>query len=224
MIDDQPYEIGPGTVLFYHRGVWHEERSSNYPFRATYFAFKGLQVKGCPFDFFLEPDQPPVLVLGHHAGEIARLVRVIHAELQSGAAESHAAANHWFGLLLVQLARHAAGDFSERRAVKPSEAAVMKARSYIEENYQQPVTLEQLARITYVSKYYLSHLFAREVGMSVVQYVIRCRVEAAKRYLEMSERTVKEIGELVGYQSETTFHNIFKKATGLTPGQFRGRI
>ncbi|WP_201000760.1 AraC family transcriptional regulator [Paenibacillus glycanilyticus] len=221
VIDGRSYEVGPGTVLLYQRGIWHEEWSTQYPFRATYFAFKGLQVKGCPQDYFLESDQTPVIQLGGGMEEFARLVRECLAELHSGLAESRAAANHLFGLMLVRLARQIPGESTERRLVKPAEAAVLKARSYIEENYQQPITLEQLAKVTFVSKYYLSHLFHREVGMSVIQFLIRCRMEAAKRYLIMTGRPVKEIGELVGYQSEPTFHNLFKKVTGLTPGQFR---
>jgi AraC-type DNA-binding domain-containing proteins len=224
IIDDQPYEIGAGTVLLYHRGVWHEELSTDYPFHATYFAFKGLRVKDCPHDYFLGPDQSPVIKLGEQAEEIVRLVQEIHTEFHSKASESFAAANHLFGLLLVRLARHVPGNSAERRLVKPSEAAVIKARSYIEENYQQPITLERLAKVTFVSKYYLSHLFKQEVGMSVIQYLVRCRIEAAKKYLQITERSVKEIGEMAGYRSETTFHTIFKKMTGLTPGQYRERM
>ncbi|ACT02199.1 helix-turn-helix transcriptional regulator [Paenibacillus sp. JDR-2] len=221
VVDGKPYEVGPGTVLLYHRGIWHEEWSTHYPFRATYFAFKDLQVKGCPQNYFLGPDQAPVIELGEKTDETASLVRECLAELHSGLAESRAAANHLFGLLLARLARLVPGESTERRIVKPAEAAVIKARGYIEENYQQPITLEQLAKVTFVSKYYLSHLFQQEVGISVIQFLIQCRMEAAKRYLIMTGRPVKEIGELVGYQSEPTFHNLFKKVTGLTPGQFR---
>ncbi|MCM3626051.1 AraC family transcriptional regulator [Paenibacillus glycanilyticus] len=221
VIDNQSHETGPGAILLYQRGVWHEEMSTHYPFRATYFAFKGLQLKGIPQDYFLSPEQRPVIELGEKGNEILKLVRECHAELHSDAAESNAASNHLFGLLLVRLARHVSGGFMERGSVKPSEAAVMKARSYIEENYRQPITLDLLAKVTFVSKYYLSHLFLQEVGMSTIQYLIRCRIEAAKRYLAMTRRPMKEIGELVGYQSETTFHNIFKKVTGHTPGQYR---
>ncbi|SFD65676.1 AraC-type DNA-binding protein [Paenibacillus catalpae] len=221
IIDDTPYEVGPGTVLLYHRGVWHEELSTHYPFRATFFAFKGLQVKGYPNDYFLETDYSPVVELGERAEDFVKLLRSSHAEFHSDRPEARAAANYWFGLLLVLLAREVTGYVAERSSVKPSEAAVLKARSYMEENFRQSISLEQLAKITFVSKYYLSHLFRQEVGMSTIQYLIRCRMEAAKRYLQITDRPVKEIAELVGYQSETTFHNIFKKMTGLTPGQYR---
>ncbi|CAM3135158.1 AraC family transcriptional regulator [Paenibacillus lupini] len=220
-IHDQPYEVGPGTILLYHRGIWHEEMSTHYPFRAIYVAFEGLQVKGLPQDYFLPPEQSPVIELGEMAKDISILLRECHTEFQSGGLEALTAANHWFGLLLVRLARHVQGHFTESRTIKPSEAAVWKARSYIEENYQLPITLEQLAKVTFVSKFYLAHLFREEIGMSPVQFLIRCRMDAAKRYLKTTERPIKEIGELVGYQSETTFHNIFKKVTGLTPGQYR---
>ncbi|GLX71253.1 helix-turn-helix transcriptional regulator [Paenibacillus glycanilyticus] len=221
VIDDLTYKIEAGTVLLYHRGIWHEELSTHYPFRATYFAFKNLQAKNCPKDFFLTPDKRPIINLGNKAEDLAVVIRECHAEFQSEKPESLTAANHWFGLLLVQLNRQLAGDFKERSSFKPAEAAVMKARSYMEENYQLPITLDSLAKITLVSKYYLSHLFQQEVGMSVIQFLIRCRMEAAKRYLLMTDRPVKEIGELVGYQSETTFHAIFKKMNGLTPGNYR---
>ena len=93
----------------------------------------------------------------------------------------------------------------------------------MEENYHSSITLDMLAAETYVGKYHLAHLFKAETGVSPIQFLIYCRMEAAKRYLKTTELQVKQIAELVGYQSEPSFHNVFLKTCGMTPGEYRRR-
>jgi AraC-like DNA-binding protein len=221
VIDGAKYEVGAGTVLFYHRGLWHQEASTGYPFKATYFSFQDLQIKGLPPDYFLDPHRTPVVDLGKHLFTASELTAKCLAEFHSSSLESHTMANHWFGLLLVLLYRIANDGIREEGARKPSRTAVLRARSYMEENYPKDITLEKLAQITHVNPYHLAHLFKDEMGISPIQFLIRYRMEVAKRYLTTTQLPSKEIGELVGYESETSFHNVFKKVTGMTPGHFR---
>ncbi|MCC2685075.1 MAG: transcriptional regulator, AraC family [Paenibacillaceae bacterium] len=221
VIDGVSYTAGAGTVLFYHRGLWHEEVSTRYPFKAIYFNFQNLQIQGLPPDYFLPADRPPLIKLGEHSAFIGDLLTKSLAEFDSHLLEAHTMANHWIGIALVQLFRIANEGFSEDNSRKPSRTAVMRARSYIEENYHNDITLERLARISHVNPYHLAHLFKEEMGVSPIQFLIRYRMEVAKRYLTTTELPLKDISELVGYESETSFHNIFKKVTGVTPGQYR---
>jgi AraC-like DNA-binding protein len=221
VIDGVSYMAGAGMVLMYHRGVWHEEKSVQHPFKAIYFSFQNLQIKGLPPDFFLPAHRPPLIKLGEHSAFIGDLLAKCLAEFDSRLIEAHTMANHWIGIALVQLFRIAGGGVSEDNTRKPSRTAVLRARSYIEEHYHNDITLELLARISHVNAYHLAHLFKEEMGVSPIQFLIRYRMEVAKRYLTTTELPLKDISELVGYESETSLHNIFKKVTGVTPGQFR---
>jgi AraC-like DNA-binding protein len=221
VIDGVPYMAGEGTVLFYHRGIWHEEKSMRYPFKAIYFSFHNLQIKGLPPDYFLPAHRPPILQLGESHFEVGELLYRCLAEFESVDLESHTLANLWLGIALVRLFRIANEGMQEDHSHKPSRTAVLRARGYIEENYHREITLQMLARISHVSPYHLAHLFKEEMGTSPIQFLIHYRMEVAKRYLTTTDLPLKDVSELTGYESETSFHNIFKKITGQTPGQFR---
>lgn len=220
-IDGHACEVGPGTLLFYQRGVWHEERSTVHPFSGMYVGFSDLQIKGLPPDYVIHPQAVPVKKLGADATRIRRQFQACVTELNREIPGSRELANHQLGILLVELARLIHYPSLSAAATKPSQAAVTRARSFIEENYRSPITLKTLAKTTFVNEYHLAHLFKEGLGISPIQFLIRCRVEAAKRYLTTTDLSLKEIGELVGYQSETSFHQMFKKVTGMTPGKFR---
>ncbi|MCC3375388.1 AraC family transcriptional regulator [Cohnella sp. REN36] len=220
-IDGRTYEATAGTLLLYHRGVWHEEQSTVYPFRALYVGFRGLALRGMPPDFFLAPGTAPVLPLGDRADAFARELGACIREAADVGPESRNIANHLLGALLGRLARDVHGKTAAAASRKPGRAAVLTAMRYMEEHYDRPITLDSLARLAYVNAYHLAHLFKEETGASPIQFLIGCRMEAAKRYLALGILSVREIAERVGYQSETTFQRTFKRHTGLTPGQYR---
>ncbi|MFC5451310.1 response regulator transcription factor [Paenibacillus aestuarii] len=96
-----------------------------------------------------------------------------------------------------------------------------EVRHYIERTYAEPITLESVAGQFFVSKEHLSRTFKQEVGSTVMDYIITMRVEKAKQLLQNPATSIKSAAEAVGYADLTYFHRIFKKVTGLTPGQIR---
>ncbi|QHW32900.1 AraC family transcriptional regulator [Paenibacillus rhizovicinus] len=220
-IDGRRYVAGAGTILFYQRGLWHKELSTKHPFRATYIGFTGLRIGELPPDYLIGPGRDPVIELHEHMPAISRLMRECIAEHHRMEPESELAANHYLGLLFVKLARMVYyGDAAERPRSTAKEA-VWKAKRMMEENYGAPLTLESLAADTYLNKYHLAHLFKEIVGVSPIQFLIYCRMEAAKRYLRTTSLQVKEIAEIVGYQSEPSFYSVFMKSIGMTPRKYR---
>ncbi|SFJ40945.1 AraC-type DNA-binding protein [Paenibacillus sp. UNC496MF] len=220
-IDGRRYAAGPGTLLFYQRGLWHKELSTKHPFRATYIGFTDMQIGALPPDYFFDPAEAPVLELREHLPSVAKLMKDCIAEHRRMEPESQLAASHYLGLLFVKLARLAHyGDAAERGRSTAKEA-VWKAKRMLEENYGAAHTLASLAADTYLNKYHLAHLFKEIVGVSPIQFLIYCRMEAAKRYLRTTGLQVKQIAEIVGYQSEPSFYNAFMKTTGTTPRKYR---
>lgn len=69
----------------------------------------------------------------------------------------------------------------------------------------------------------LEHRFRNATGNSVVEYVQRVRVEAAKKRLESGAESILEVMHAVGYSDVKSFRNVFKKRTGMTPTDYRGK-
>lgn len=98
---------------------------------------------------------------------------------------------------------------------------VEKVSAYISQNYREQLNLSSIAARFYISPYYLSHLFKKCTGLSVLEYINSVRIRAAKKYLETTRLKITEITDLTGFCTESHFGRIFKQGTGLSPNQYR---
>ncbi len=100
-------------------------------------------------------------------------------------------------------------------------STLQKALDYISSKYSEPITLNEVAEHTYVSIYYLSRMFTKELGKNYVDYLNEIRIEKAKEYLRDSCYKTYEIAELVGIKDAHYFSKLFKKYTGVTPSEYK---
>ncbi|MGE5528528.1 MAG: PocR ligand-binding domain-containing protein [Patescibacteria group bacterium] len=96
-----------------------------------------------------------------------------------------------------------------------------EATAYIRAHYGEPLTLEGVAQKVFISPFYLSHLFKEELGLTFVEYVTRVRVEEAKRLLADNGLSILGVAQKVGYEDASYFSKVFRRATGLSPNQYR---
>ena len=105
---------------------------------------------------------------------------------------------------------------SIRNAVK-----INKIRSYVENNYQKPLRLKDVAGLVGYTRTSLSRFFTQCTGMSFSEYFIWVRIEKAARLLRTTDDTVMSIGLSCGFSSPCYFSRTFKQHKGLTPGEVR---
>lgn len=97
-----------------------------------------------------------------------------------------------------------------------------KAVEYLQDHYNEQVTLNEVADHTFVSTYYISRLFKRELGKNFVDYLNELRIEKAKELLMDVRYKTYEVAEKVGIPDAHYFSRLFKKHAGVTPTEFRG--
>lgn len=100
-------------------------------------------------------------------------------------------------------------------------AAIAKARKYIHENLDQPLPLGQVARQAGLSESHFCRLFKDSAGLTLTDYVNRCRIDWAKRELLKPEARISEIAFLIGYQSLSQFNRSFVRIVGTSPTLYR---
>ena len=98
---------------------------------------------------------------------------------------------------------------------------IVRAQSYIQENFQKDLSLDEVSRQMDLSPYYFSKLFKEETGSNFVEYVTNLRIGRAKELLTKEDGSMKEICASVGYSDPNYFSRIFKKNTGVTPTEYR---
>lgn len=124
--------------------------------------------------------------------------------------------------MLSQILFTIIGDISApRRESRKSRRLVMQAVEAIEESYNSPLKLEEIAAGLYVSAEHLIRVFREETGMTPRQYMCRLRMRRACAYLERGELSIGDVAAAVGYRSESAFIARFHDTYGLTPRTFR---
>lgn len=127
-----------------------------------------------------------------------------------------------YGLFLqfmVQLNRMSKKDATLQEETQQVSTLVQNTLSFISENLGQPMTLESIAARFYVSKYYLSHAFSREVGVSVYRYIMLRRLLMARQLLTGGE-TAGQVCRSCGFSDYTSFYRAFKSEYGISPREF----
>lgn len=101
---------------------------------------------------------------------------------------------------------------------------IISLQNYIEANYQEKITVDELAEKVNVSRRTFERRFKNATGNSAIEYLQRVRMEAAKKQLEASRKNVGEVMYDVGYNDTKAFREVFKKVTGLTPLAYRNKF
>jgi transcriptional regulator GlxA family with amidase domain len=104
-----------------------------------------------------------------------------------------------------------------------TDEAIKTAQDFIEANYAERITLDQLAKNAAVSRRSFERRFKQATGNTVVEYIQRVKVEAAKRSFEATRKNISEVMYDVGYTDSKAFRSVFKKITGLTPVEYRNK-
>ena len=100
---------------------------------------------------------------------------------------------------------------------------IKKAQEFIENNFQNKITVDQLASMIALSRRNLERRFKKATSNTVVAYIQRVKIEAAKMSLESSRENVNEVMYNVGYTDPKAFRTTFRKITGLSPIQYRNK-
>lgn len=98
---------------------------------------------------------------------------------------------------------------------------IYRCMTYIQSHTNMPLGLDDVAAEIGRSSSYLMRRFKAELGMSVGEYITKCKLEEACDLLTYGERSLAEISAYLGYSSQSYFQNVFKKQFGLTPMQYR---
>jgi two-component system response regulator YesN len=110
----------------------------------------------------------------------------------------------------------------KNRNQKQTNEHLTKAIIYIMKHYSDELTLGKVANAVYVSEYYLSHLFRKEMDQTFSEYVCKIRIEKAKEYfVSDGSMQIQEIAEKVGFDDPNYFAKIFKKISGVTPREYQ---
>ena len=103
------------------------------------------------------------------------------------------------------------------------DAAIRAAQEFIETHFTEKITIETLADRFAVGRRSFERRFKKATNNTVIEYIQRVKMEAAKRSLESSRKNINEVMFDVGYTDAKAFRDVFKRWTGLTPVEYRNK-
>jgi AraC-like DNA-binding protein len=156
-----------------------------------------------------------------HGGAKPKDVFYIHHQysLELKSLETIQEIKQWFGEVIENMLEQVLSSHNEQTLW-----SVQKAIKYIDQHFDQHITLEEISYYVSLSANYFSNMFKKTTGQSFIEYVSRLRIEKSKELLMDLNYTVYQIANAVGYSDARYFSRVFKTVVGKTPTQYRNSI
>lgn len=231
---NETYALHAGDCVFLDCSVPYAHTTSQDLWELKWVHFSGVQMPGI-YRKFLERSGSPVFrpASGLGFSSFSTLLDHLYELSVSDSYIRDMQLNEALSSLLTLLMQEAwrpsgtrfGHDSSQPEAdnsASPSgKLAISDVRLYLDTHYTDEISLDQLAELFHVNKYYLMRRFRRQYGTTIGSYVLHARIGAAKRLLRFSDVTLEEAGARVGIPDANYFSRIFKKIEGVTPSQYR---
>ncbi len=230
-INDRVYDAGPNSILAISNLEKHHWRTLELPFERYCIIFKP--------EYFHAVIQDPVLssvfrnrpdyfihllqLSQDHSAQLSDLVDQMQQEINTEKPYWEISLRSLFRLLIISLYRNYSSFFPVPTLNKTA-ALVLEVQKFIENNCQNEINLQDVAKGHYIDRYYLSHQFKKVTGFSFKEYLILQRIAKAKELICHSTENITEIGLSSGFNNINHFIRIFKKYEGITPYQYRKKM
>lgn len=109
----------------------------------------------------------------------------------------------------------------EKTQQNTKKTSILTVKNYLDENYTQRITLDELARHFGINKFYLTRIFKEQMGVSIMDYLLSIRITEAKNKLRFTNMSAEEIGITTGIGDIYYFSRVFKKIEGIGIREYR---
>lgn len=220
LVEQSKFEVNKDDMVIVNPNVEHTEVSLN----ASPLEYIVLGVEGLSFSFGEResPDSYSVSNYGNHREELLFYFRALLEESSAKEANYESICQNLIEILTFKLIRHTRDSMtiaSNQRTTK--ECGFIKR--YIDSNYVESISLDTLAQMSHMNKFYLIHAFSKYTGMSPINYLIARRITESKNLLATTNYSISQVSDIIGFSSQSYFSQCFKKATGETPNAYRKR-
>ncbi|MFC0559191.1 response regulator transcription factor [Halalkalibacter alkalisediminis] len=112
-------------------------------------------------------------------------------------------------------------DYMNNNQLSHKEKLIIDVKKYVNEKFNEDITLDEVAELFHISPAYLSNVFSKRFGITMFEFIIDKRIRTAKKLLQTTNYKISEISKQVGYSNQRYFNQVFKKHVGTSPGRYR---
>ena len=219
LIQDQVYPVDVNNLVIINPNVTHTEISLNaQPLEYIVLGIGGIELATG------ENSNGQFCILDHFESvEISSCLRNILREMELKNTGYEDICQAYMEILIIRLMRTTSLSVQNELSAVSGNRQCATVRRYIDLHFKESLTLEQLSEEAHINKYYLSHAFKKEYGISPIKYMISRRIDESQYLLAETDLSVSQIAQLLGFSSLSFFSQAFRKSQGISPMEFRQR-
>lgn len=217
LVQDQLYPVNPSNLVIINPNVAHTEVSLNaQPMEYIVLGIEGVELatggnsngQFCILDHF-------------ESVEVSSCLRNIIREMEQKNTGYEDVCQAYMEILIIRLMRNTDLSVHAEPSRISGNRQCAAVKRYIDLHFKETLTLDQLANEAHMNKFYLSHAFKREYGVSPINYLISCRIEESKYLLAETDLSMSQIARLLGFSSLSYFSQVFSRSENVSPMEFR---
>lgn len=217
LIQEQVFPVDVNNLVIINPNVPHTEDSLNaQPLEYIVLGIEGIELATS------ENSNGRFCILDHFESvEVSSCLRNILREMEQKNTGYEDICQAYMEILIIRLMRNTAMTVQAEPQVISGNRQCANVKRYIDLHFKESLTLEQLSEEAHMNKYYLSHVFKREYGVSPINYMISRRIDESKYLLTETDLSLSHIAQLLGFSSLSYFSQVFRKTQGISPMEFR---
>lgn len=217
LIQDQLYPVNANNLVIINPNVPHTEVSLNaQPLEYIVLGIEGVELASS------EQSNGRFSMLDHFESvEISGCLRNILREMELKSTGYEDVCQAYMEILIIRLMRSTALSVPMQPQQISANRQCAAVKRYIDQHFKETLTLDQLAEEAHMNKFYLSHAFKQEFGVSPINYLISCRIEESKYLLAETDLSISQIAQLLNFSSPSYFSQVFRRTQGVSPVEFR---
>jgi len=217
IVEGTTYIVNENQGMLLYPSVPHEYYRLTRQWEVDWITFDGAQIR--PFLRSIGLLKSSALSLSHPEIVRSTIRQALEANQQSSAVNAIQSAVYAYQLLL-DLSIY--GSINNESSKMHQYNKLDPVFSYVNQNYSEDLTLQSLAEKMNLTPQHLSSIFKKTVGLSLFEYITMIRIQKSKELLLIERnRQIKEIADMVGFNSVSYFCSVFKKHVRMTPNEFR---
>jgi AraC-like DNA-binding protein len=217
LIDDRLHPVDVNNLVIINPNVTHTEVSLN----AQPLEYIVLGIEGVELAASSASDGQFSILDRYESVEISGCLRNILREMEQKNTGYEDVCQAYMEILIIRLMRTTTLAVPTEPQAISTNRQCAAVRRYIDLHFKEALTLEQLAEEGHMNKFYLSHAFKREYGVSPINYMISRRIEESKYLLAETDLSLSQIAQLLGFSSLSYFSQVFHRSQEISPKEYR---
>ena len=216
-IEDQVFPVDVNNLVVINPNVTHTEASLNaQPLEYIVLGIEGIELATS------ENSNGQFCLLDHfESAEISGCLRNILREMEQKSPGYEDVCQAFMEILVIRLMRSTTLSVAMEPQTIAGNRQCALVRRYIDDHFKEALTLDLLAEEAHMNKYYLSHAFKKEYGVSPINYMLSRRIDESKYLLAETDLSLSRIAQLLGFSSLSYFSQAFRKTQEISPMEFR---